>query len=625
VTIKIFIHCLIVTGLLILNASANEPEGDMGGISILPSQYVTATKTNPLSSIKIRLAPPALTFGPSTVNMDTEPTFICPTPGSSPCYVLNANQAPWEIAATSTTTGYGGSDDGSQTFGTSTQTTGYGSVSGGLTSQIMAHNFNASPLGTTTLTSNWSQPLPDNTITATSPGISTNQCGSWPTSTYKVGSTWYMLVHNEGPCDYSDPLGNGQIGYTNESMSLWQSTTAAPGSWTAVTGSGSPGTIISSTITPIPGWVTGIGDSTMIPGSDGYMYVYVTFYCELDSCSYKNGIARAPMSNMAPGNWMFLYGGCFCAPALNNYFDSVAQIPHADKIPYVGSSAATMLGTPYKVLISDGRNHAYWRHYPGSNIGGIGLSISLDYKTFYTFPAPLVNYDFLNFGGRPSPDDLYLYNILRNDYDGSSTLAEGHWNLWGVYVPPNNSLGSRYLIVWPATMTQLSITQIEQGVPQMGVTLETWHNTSTGNSYSGKFRTTTVNPYAGVTSDGAVEPGWSQNSFLGYVMTNCPGSTYNVQICDSNGANIAVRIEECWNTGNDNYALQIDTNGTSGSCPSGWEHLRTIGWLYKSPQTFGTNPVYSCYNSSANYYFSSNDPACNGQTVQSLLGYALAN
>ena len=586
------------------------------GDGVPPSPHWTAQQKSALAAIKIRLAPPVLTFGPSAVLGDTEPTFI--QYGTNQFYVFSANQDPWETTGTSPTAGYSGTGSGSN-------------------AQTVGHNYNVGPPpGTVTYSSSWSgldtSQYPSGTTTpgllaARSPGTATDQCGSWPTSAYKIGTLWYLFVHNEGPCDYVDPLGSGQIGYTNESSSMWTSTTGAPGTWTPLTGAGSPGTIISSLAPIVPGWLTGVGDATMIPGDDGFMYAYATFYGPLSINDYQNAVARAPMTNLAPGNWTFLHGGCFCAAALNNPWDTTSNLPAADFIPYVGSSAATMLGTPYKVLIPDGKNHAYWRHTPGgSNIGGIALSISLDRKTFFTYPSPLVNYDFQNFNGRPSPDDLYLYTIMRNDVDGSSTLNEGHWALWGIYVPPNNSLNSRYGIEWPATMTIMTMPQRLSGVPQMGVALENWHNTSTGNPYSGYFRTTTVNPFAGISSDGATEAGWVQYNSLGYVMTNCPNSASNVISCDSIGAQTANRIEECWYSSTDDYQLGIDTNGTSGSCPSGWAHVRTVGWMFKAPQSFGTNPVYSCYASGTPaYHFSSVDPACNGQTVLSFLGYTMAN
>ena len=611
------------TALAIAQAPHAHAQEQQDGLPSSP--YLAAQQANPLNSLKIRLGAPVLPFGPSAVIGDTMPNFIYT---GSTYYVFGANQAPWETTATSPTTGYSGTGAGSSgpSVGTTAVTVGYGANVSGTTTQVIGHNYNIGPpVGTATFPSSWSQPLPDQQLAALSPGTATDQCGAWPTSSYQISGTWYLFVHNEGPCDYVDPLGSGQIGYTNESSSLWSSSTGAPGTWTAVTGANSPGTIISSLEPLAPGWLTGVGDATMIPGTDGYMYAYSTFYCPYAVCDYQNAVARAPMTNLAPGQWKFLYGGCWCAPALNNPWDTTSNLPHADLIPFVGSSVVTMPNMPYKVLAVDGKNHAYWRFSDGSNIGGIALSISLNYSTFYTFPAPLVNYDFQNFTGRPSADDLYLYSTFRDDVTGGSVLSATHAALWSIYVPPNNSLSSRYYEEWPATISQMTMPQRLSGMPQIGVTLETWQNTSTGHAWSGHYRTTTVNPYAGIISDGATETGWATSSSLGYVMTNCPASSSSVQSCDTNGAVVANRIEECWSGASaDDYQLHIDTNGTTGSCPSTWAHVRTVGWLYKAPQAFGTNPVYACEYSTT-YHYAATDPACNGNTVIGLLGYALSN
>ena len=723
------IVCL-TTWVFCVSALAQSPQGRY------LSPYDNSPQLGPLKSLKLRLGPPVLPFGPSAYG-DMPETFVCPTPNASGCYVFNANQAPLETSATSPTSGYSGTAAGSAplSVGTTPQTSGYGPVVGGTTTQVIGYNFNTSPIGTSTFPSSWSQPFADHVLGAVYPGTATDDCGAWPISTWKYAGTEYMRVHNEGPCDYPDPLGtvnvtvNGaasagqpsfnvtstsglvvgmqpfafntggltgqiasisgltitmssnlsqpltnsqvitlnEIGYTNMSGSIWASTLGAkdggPGTWTPLTGAGSPGTFISS-LEPIKkGWLTGIGDGTIIVGDDGYLYDYSTYYSDGVYTDYTIVISRAPITNPAPGNWQTLYQGCFCAPSLNNPYNAAADAPYADLQYFTGSYAATMStqANPslFKVLIPDGKNHDYWRkNIPhGQNIAGIGLSISLDYKSFYTFPAPLVNYDFSNFNGRPSFDDLYVYAVFRDDVTGGSTLDPSHFALWSIYVPPNNSLSSRYFVEWPVVAGTLSKSEQNEGIPQIAVALETWHNTSTGNPYSGRYRTTTVNPTAGVTpatvtttvsgvttttvnsnADGITEPGWFNNQLLGYVATNCPNSTADIASCDANG--IANRIGECWSgeqhmTGsaadngtasNDDYMLVIDANGTSGSCSSGWKHARTIGWLYKNQPPFGGNEIFSCYNSTAQYHFAvANDNTCGGLGGAVLLGWALAS
>jgi hypothetical protein len=253
------------------------------------------------------------------------------------------------------------------------------------------------------------------------------------------------------------------------------------------------------------------------------------------------------------------------------------------------------------------------------------LSIGSSFGAALTvMPFPLINYDVQNFNGRPTLDDLYLYAIFRNDVDGSSVLNDRHFAYWVIYVPPNNSLTSRYVLQYPASMSLMSTDQQVSGIPQMAITLETYRNASARNQYSGRLRTTTVSPIPGVMTDGATEADWTPQSSLGYIMTKCPNSV-DLNQCDAKGALVGTRIEECWQSSTDDYQLRIDTNGVSGSCPNGWTHLRTAGWLYKFPQSFATKPIYACYNQKEEYHFSSNDAACNSQSVEGLLGYAVVD
>src|SRR4029077_779667 len=231
----------------------------------------------------------------------------------------------------------------------------------------------------------------------------------------KYGGTYYAFVHNEGPCHAGGPTQ-----YSNLSVSAWSSATGAPGSWSLMAVPGvSPGTIISSDEQPELSWLTGYGDGSVIPDDTGnWAYAYMAFYSDSSRSDYKNVIARAPMGQFGPGNWTFLYTGCWCKPALNNGFDVPSRLPQADLINWVGANNATMSSpgqvTPYKVLAVDGKNHAY--NYPTSETyEGIALSVSLDYLSFTTLHMPLVNYDSQNYNGRPTPDDLYVYSILRND------------------------------------------------------------------------------------------------------------------------------------------------------------------------------------------------------------------
>lgn len=568
----------------------------MAQSGVKQSPYASKNQNGPLNAIKMRLGLPVLTHGPGYDFGDVPQSFV--NTGSA-IYSYNANQCGWGFTVTSLT-----------------QNTGVAGSTGA--------NTCTSPGTGDTIQSNGILSFTPNTIAAIPPAQNTNICGSWPEASYKVGVTWFMLVHDEGPCNYA------VFGQTNESMSMWTSSTGAPGSWSPmVVGGVSNGTIISSTEAPTSGplALTGFGNGSMIPDENGqWMYAYVSFFSASNLSDYHNAVARAPMTALGPGNWMMEYQGCFCIPALNNTFNTVSQLPNADLFPlWINSAVATMPGSAYKVIVVDGFDHAF--NIPTQETyNGIALSIALSYTgPFTTLHSPILNYDTQTFGGRPLPSDSYVYAIIKNNSDGSSVLSKNSAALWTMWMPPNNSLNSRYVVEYPITISSLSKTDQNFRVPQIAISLETYQNTSSGNPYSGSARSTTVNPAAGISSDGAIETGWAAQSFLGYILTSCPGSA-TINACDANGAQIANRIEECWSGATlDDYQLQIDTNGTAGSCPSGWTHVRTAGWLYKHAQAFGTTAIYACSRTATGTHFSSISSTCNGQTFIALLGYAASN
>src|SRR5262249_55756914 len=152
-------------------------------------------------------------------------------------------------------------------------------------------------------------------------------------------------------------------------------------------------------------------------------------------------------------------------------------------------------------------------------------------------------------------------------------ISPTHATFWTVWVPPFNGLQSRYVVGYPVAISQTTRAERLAGVPQAAVTLETWNHTS------GKKRTTTVNPYGGITSEGATEPGWSPATSLGYIMTACPNSVTSND-CDSIGAATANRIEECWQATTNDYQLNIDNHSIYGTCP-GQDHYPDPGtWLH---------------------------------------------
>lgn len=667
-----------------------------------------------LKNTIFRLSAPQVVRGPGQDFIDQPVTFV---KNGQIFYIYGSNQAGWAAKSSSMTSGYSGSGGHAPCNGTYYT----GSVTHDKFCSSLALAFNPD----------------DHRITAVT-GHNTDQCGSWPNTAYKnpYDGLWYMLIHNEGPCDYSD-------GSTDESHSMWTSPTGVPGTWTPMAVAGlSSGTILSSDQNLVHKWIVGVGDCTMIPDDSdkpAYMYAVCGLYSPSSHSDYMQLIARAPIKSMGPGNWFFYHNGCYCAPALNMHYDTATESPAATMFHWVGSYAATEPGTPFAMMTMAYGHIIQPINDPASNgesITGLNLSVSssFEHPKFETLLPPLLNFDRQDFSGRPLPYDGYFYQILRNDRDGSSILDPSHFNLWYMWSPPNNGLDARYLVTHNITTRTINPEKIKRGYPQVAIQLTTWANSAsvgsilppvldhlktsaTGGSltantyfykvtalgaagqtqgsnelsittsgrtsantvtwtavpgavsyrvyrgtgsgsqntyyevqhgystgfidtgetalnggpppsnsasspYFGHLRTTTVNPLAGIITDGTAEVGWASLRVLGYILTACPNSKL-VNKCDEIGSQSANVIEECWSGASDDYQLHINTKGTiTGSCPSGWTHVRTSGWLYRRPQWFPTVSIYSCLNSHGNYHFSSSDKNCEGQISLSLLGYA---
>lgn len=573
------------------------------------SPSVQAEADSPVNYVKLRLSFPGLTRGPSNDFSDVPQTFI--KYGTDQFYVYGSGTCTVMKATTSLYGGYPGS--------------GYGPGKSGPNSCLGAQYDGVNSTVGTDLTPIMSA----KSITAIAPVQRDDSCGEWLETVIKRGSYWYGLSHNEGPCNYT-------IGVSNYSMSMWRSPTGAPGTWAPMTVSGVSNGTIAATLNPISttaGTNVGTGDCSMIPDSVPlYMYMYCGYYDTQNGLTgWHTTIARAPIDTLGPGNWKWLYQGTWSSPALGTPFNSTTQRPNIDLLDWVGTWMTTMPGTPFKA-ISSAQNHVSIPigspPYPRSNIAGNTLLFSTDYIHFKLLPEPILNWDEQTFIGRPTNYDMYLYTTLRNSDDGSSLLGKNGFTYWYVWAPPRNNLDNRYNAYQQVAFSMLTKAQKLQGVPQVGVQLETWYN-STLNHY----RTTTVNPYAGYWADGATDPGWTPSKSLGYVMTRCPnsgvsGKNGDIQyLCDAVGSKTSVQIEECWNQGTtqatQDFQLKIDTNGKAGSCPSSWLHVRTVGWMFKSAQAFPTLPVYSCYLTASGYHFSSNNSTCDGQTVVGLLGYVM--
>lgn len=481
--------------------------------------------------LRIRLGIPQVVRGPGEDGGDTSITFLRRSDGTFNAY--NSNQTTRRIRTPNLTTGLGG------------------------------------PQRTV---------IPKNVLG--SGPTAADACGSWLNATHKAGTTWYALVHNEGPCDYS-------IVNTYETMSVWQSTDEGD-TWTPVTNRAGRGTILAAPASPYVrqrGRIAGEGDFTWVPGPspdpDGsgrqYMYAYGGRYYP----EWGMVIARAPIDDLGPGQWRKYLNGAFGSPGVGGD-DSLLTA-------WKGVRAARVPGVANVVLL--GQDHV---QYEGKDLKGLTLAFSDDMINFQVLREPLLPYDAQVFNERPAPSDLYVYPIFNNDEDGSRVLHPNHFNLYYTWVPPNRGLDQRYLVVTPV---QMSIEKTPQS-PQVGVTLERYYNPTTHVIY------TTAAPVR-------PELGYKPDAFLGYVMTAPP----------STGAT-AIKLEECRRNVADTVDYMISVDGTCAR--EGFTRTRSVGWLFEAAGP-DTTPIYSCLDQNGYEHYLSNLSDCerHGRAL-ALLGHALA-
>jgi hypothetical protein len=125
-----------------------------------------------------------------------------------------------------------------------------------------------------------------------------DSCGQWLNHAELVGNTVLGFIHNETACRYQ---ANFQ---THMSTSLAGSTDYGL-SWKSY------GQILAGTDSPATSKQTGEGNFTAVNGQDEYYYAYC--FRQRDRALI---VARAPVSNPYPGNWMKFFKGKWDQPGL---------------------------------------------------------------------------------------------------------------------------------------------------------------------------------------------------------------------------------------------------------------------------------------------------------------------
>jgi len=325
------------------------------------------------------------------------------------------------------------------------------------------------------------------------------------------------------------------------------------------------GQILTSMDQPTPSKQTGEGSISAVDGRDGYYYAY----------AFRNTdrgliVARAPVSDPLPGNWMKFDQGKWDQPGLGG---------DATKLGDGTGIAVGRWATTGEIVMT------------GWVPGGLGLRFSSDHTTFTTLREPIVP---LDPGGwkRPSPFEQFAYPSLL-DLKTAGNQLSNKWLLAYAYVPPYENRDKRYLV-----FRDMAVSYSDKPVsPQVGVLLARWYSPALHDHWS-----TT-----------AAVPGnydmYQPESQSGYLMTMPPAGEPSVE------------LEDCVSErpGHPDHIL-----AEKGFCESrDYQRLRTAGWVYAKLQP-GTVPLYRCYDSAEHSHFASNKPDCERLgTNEQLLGYVL--
>jgi hypothetical protein len=380
-----------------------------------------------------------------------------------------------------------------------------------------------------------------------------DSCGQWMNHVERSGNIMLGWVHDETACQYQ----NG--GQTHKSMSLVTSTDDGL-TWQA------KGQIITGMDPPTTGKQSGEGDCTALNGQDGYYYAYCVHARDQGTI-----VARAPVDDPGPGQWMKYFKGAWSAPGLGG---------DATKLGGVSTAVARWTTTGQTVGV-------------GWMAGGLGLFFASDRTTFSALREPLLAIHPGSWN-RPDPSEVLAYFTLLDAGNGGNQIGD-KWMLAYTYVQPNESFSQRYVVFRPIDVS-ISPTPIS---PQVGVLLARWYNKALHDHWS-----TT----AAVPGNNAAYVLEAQS---GYLMTAADRTKRSVE------------LEECvsqW-PGHPDHFL-----GLKGECVGhGYQRLRTAGWVYAQQQP-ETQPLYKCYSDTERSHFASNRSDCDGLgKMEALLGYDLVN
>jgi hypothetical protein len=381
-----------------------------------------------------------------------------------------------------------------------------------------------------------------------------DSCGQWLNHAEIVGGKTLGFIHDETACHYANNF------QTHMSFSLAVSNDYGL-TWNNY------GQILTGTDTPTTGKQTGEGSCTFVNGQDSYYYGYC--FRNKDRALI---VARAPVSNPAPGSWKKFFKGNWDEPGLGG--------------------DATGLGN------GSGISVARWTAtgefaFTGWVRGGLGIFFSADHTTLTPLSEPILPFDTVP-SKSSTPTERIMYMTFLDAKTGDNQLSN-FWMLVYADWPPDAS-GKKYLLFRDVTVSVSS----KPVIPQVGVLLARWYNPALHDRWS---TTAAVPPVNG--------NGYKLETTSGYLMTVANA-----------GGKPSVELEDCVSqrSGHSDHLL-----AEKGFCAAhDYQKLRTAGWVYSSPQE-NSIPLYRCYNDQEHLHFASNQPDCEklGE-MERLLGYALS-
>ena len=417
-------------------------------------------------------------------------------------------------------------------------------------------------------------------VIGASPAGTLGESGRWMSGLVRLpGSTTILgFVHQEAGADYP----NGQ---THKSFGLFSSDDEGV-SWTF------SGTIVQGADDPMTGTITGTGDCRPVHHG-GFIYLY----CIRSEPPWRTVVARASYEDAATDQfgWRYFYEGDFSEPAIRGRSSELhsnflgASAFYAETEGFAGLMIDREPGVAHPELDAqlaswlDDDNNMRQEEF-------LQLARSTDFTTFTLDASPLL---LLGPNVRPR---------------GGTTTTHGFSGIWGAVDPvnggnnvgrvfeltythvfPGGRLADRYLVMRRIRMRERPTAL----APSVLVELTRFVDADD------EFVTT---------SEPQIDNALRSPETLGYWMTR-PHATYPTQ-----------RIQLCQTTA----TRFLHSRDNDQGCGTN-ERVKTVGWLFTEDQTSNgieTVEFFRCRYANGKRFIST-DSACEGETQEISLGYAL--